>query len=86
MKTSSKKKGKSKRARPNKDLYGFFSEEKRSHYLQGVATIDTKDGELLKKFTTEHGKILPRRITGVSAKQQRQLRRAIHRARIMGLI
>ncbi len=48
--------------------------------------IDYKDIELLKKFVTERGKILPRRITGLTAKQQRDLTIAIKRARIMGLL
>lgn len=54
--------------------------------LQGMATIDYKDSELLKKFMTEHGKIMPSRITGTTTQQQRQLTRAIRRARIMGLV
>lgn len=61
-------------------------EEKRSRYLDGITHIDPKDYELLKKFMTEQGKILPRRITGANAKQQRQLKDAIKRARIMGLL
>lgn len=64
----------------------FFTEEKRSRFLEGITNIDYKDSELLKKFTTEQGKILPRRICGTSSKQQRQLRRAIRRARIAGLV
>ncbi len=48
--------------------------------------IDYKDVELLKKFVTERGKILPRRITGLTAKQQRQLTFAIKRARVLGLL
>jgi len=54
--------------------------------LQGVSEIDYKDCELLKKFVTERGKILPRRLTGTSALQQRQVKLAIGRARIMGLL
>ncbi|NJL97852.1 MAG: 30S ribosomal protein S18 [Synechococcaceae cyanobacterium SM2_3_2] len=46
--------------------------------------IDYKDTELLKRFVTERGKILPRRITGLTAKQQRDLTVAIKRARVMG--
>jgi len=57
-----------------------------SRYLDGVAVIDYKDHELLRKFMTERGKIMPRRLTGVSAMQQRQIRRAIGRARVMGLL
>lgn len=55
-------------------------------YLEGVTDIDYKDSELLKKFMTERGKITPQRITGTSAKQQREIKRAIRRARVMGLL
>ena len=55
-------------------------------YLEGVTTIDYKDSELLRKFMTERGKITPRRILGTTAKQQRQVKKAIRRARVMGLI
>lgn len=55
-------------------------------YLEGVSHIDYKDSELLRKFMTESGKIMPRRITGTSAKQQRQVQAAIRRARVMGLL
>ncbi|HIK26845.1 MAG: 30S ribosomal protein S18 [Oscillatoriaceae bacterium SKW80] len=48
--------------------------------------IDYKDVELLRKFITERGKILPRRITGLTAKQQRDMTKAIKRARYMALL
>jgi len=48
--------------------------------------IDYKDVDLLRKFITERGKILPRRITGLTAKQQRQLTKSIKRARILALL
>ena len=48
--------------------------------------IDYKDVDLLRKFITERGKILPRRITGLTAKQQRDLTTAIKRARILALL
>jgi small subunit ribosomal protein S18 len=48
--------------------------------------IDYKDIDLLRKFITERGKILPRRITGLTAKQQRDLTLAIKRARIVALL
>jgi small subunit ribosomal protein S18 len=48
--------------------------------------IDYKQADLLKKFMTERGKILPRRISGNCAKHQRQLATAIKRARIMLLV
>jgi len=48
--------------------------------------IDYKDIDLLKLFITEQGKILPRRATGVTVQQQRQLAKAIKRARILSLL
>lgn len=48
--------------------------------------IDYKDVDLLRKFVTERGKILPRRITGLTAKQQRDLTQAIKRARLLALL
>lgn len=48
--------------------------------------IDYKDVELLRKFITERGKILPRRITGLTARQQRELTTAIKRARLVALL
>ncbi|MBD1910623.1 MULTISPECIES: 30S ribosomal protein S18 [unclassified Leptolyngbya] len=48
--------------------------------------IDYKDVDLLKKFITERGKILPRRITGLTAKQQRDLTQSIKRARLLALL
>lgn len=60
--------------------------KKGAKYLEGVKIIDYKDSELLRKFMTERGKIMPRRITGTSAKQQRQIKSAIRRARVMGLL
>lgn len=52
----------------------------------GIKDIDYKDIELLKRFVTERGKILPRRITGVSAHNQKLLTSAIKRARHMALL
>ena len=52
----------------------------------GYKEIDYKDVETLSMFITERGKILPRRITGVSAGFQRHLARAIRTARIMALL
>lgn len=48
--------------------------------------IDYKDVELLRKFITERGKILPRRITGLTAQQQRDLTCSIKRARHIALL
>ena len=48
--------------------------------------IDYKDVDALRRFTTERGKILPRRITGTCAKHQRELAGAIKRARAICLL
>ena len=48
--------------------------------------IDYKDVETLKKFVTERGKILPKRITGTCAMHQREVTRAIKKARIVALL
>ena len=52
----------------------------------GIEEIDYKDINLLKEFITETGKIMPARVTGTSAKFQRQLTRAIKRARHIALL
>lgn len=52
----------------------------------GITHIDYKDVELLKKFVSERGKILPRRVTGTSAKYQRRLTIAIKRSRQVALL
>ena len=48
--------------------------------------IDYKDVKLLERYISERGKIVPSRITAVSAKKQRELARAIKRARFLGLL
>ncbi|MFL0774303.1 MAG: 30S ribosomal protein S18, partial [Prochlorococcus sp.] len=58
----------------------FF--KKRLSPIKPGDPIDYKDADLLKKFITERGKILPRRLTGLTAKQQRDLTTAVKRARI----
>ena len=57
-----------------------------SFCVDRIAVVDYKDSARLRKFLTERGKILPRRITGNCARHQRQLTRAIKRARIMALL
>ena len=49
-------------------------------------TIDYKDPKLLQRYMSEKGKIVPSRITAVSRKKQRELARAIKRARFLGLL
>ena len=48
--------------------------------------IDYKDIELLRRFITERGKLLPRRITGLTAKQQRDITTAVKQARQLALL
>ncbi len=52
----------------------------------GKANVDYKDSDSLRRFTTERGKILPRRITGTCAKHQRLVAREIKRARSLALL
>jgi small subunit ribosomal protein S18 len=53
---------------------------------QGAPKIDYKDVRLLSRFLSERGKIVPARITSVSAKKQRELATAIKRARLLALL
>ena len=48
--------------------------------------IDYKDTQLLRKYTTDRGKIKPRRVTGACSQHQRDIANAIKRARVMALI
>lgn len=66
-----------------------YKQQKRkvcSFCVDKVEVIDYKDVNKLRKFITEKGKILPSRQTGVCAKHQRALAKAIKRARVMGLL
>jgi len=67
---------------------GFRRKQNRfnSVFTPGQQAVDYKDVERLGRFLTEKGKIMPRRITGLTAKQQRVLARAIKKARHSGLI
>ena len=64
----------------------FFRRRKFCRFTaEGVTEIDYKDIATLKNYITESGKIVPSRITGTSAKYQRQLSSAIKRARFLAL-
>ena len=52
----------------------------------GIKEVDFKDIKLLKEYITETGKIIPARISAVSAPKQRKLAQAIKRARVLALI
>ncbi|HVY73162.1 MAG TPA: 30S ribosomal protein S18 [Candidatus Paceibacterota bacterium] len=56
------------------------------NYVAHFSAIDYKDTETLKKFLNPHGKIMPRRRTGLSAPNQRALAQAVKRARFMALL
>lgn len=68
-----------RKRRASKPKICRFCEEK-------IYYIDFKDAETLKKFQTENGKILPRRITGTCLIHQKMLSSAIKRARIISLV
>ncbi|MBS3942750.1 MAG: 30S ribosomal protein S18 [Dethiobacter sp.] len=57
-----------------------------SFCVEKMETVDYKQYEKLKRYITERAKILPRRISGNCAHHQRQLTRAVKRARIMALL
>jgi len=76
-----------------------MSKKKRKHYFReklptrpcpitiaGIEDIDYKDVELLKMFITDNGKIIPRRISGLSARSQKKVTRAIKQARNAALL
>ena len=65
----------------------FFRRRKSCPFAgEGAPKIDYKDVRLLQGFMSERGKIVPSRITAVSAKKQRELAKAIKRARHIGLL
>jgi len=63
----------------NKRKFCYFKEN-------GITEIDYKDVKLLRRFVNDQGKIMPRRITGTSAKMHRKLVRAIKRSRSIALM
>lgn len=68
---------------------GRFNRRPRSYYTEALSKVEKltyKEVDTLKLFTTERGKIRPRRQTGVSASQQRKITQAIKRARHMALM
>ena len=65
----------------------FFRRRKSCPFSGSDATeIDYKDVKLLQRYISERGRIIPSRITAVSNKKQREMARAIKRARYLGLI
>ena len=65
----------------------FFRRKKTCPFSgENALEIDYKDVRLLQRFVSEKGKIVPARITSVSAKKQRQLAKAIKQSRYIGLM
>jgi len=65
----------------------FFRRKRYCRFTaEGISEIDYKDLNLLKSFISESGKIVPSRITGTSARYQRQLAVAVKRARYLALL
>ena len=63
----------------SRNKFCFFKEN-------GIIEIDYKDVKLLRRFVNDQGKIMPRRVTGTSAKMHRKLVRAIKRSRSIALM
>lgn len=72
--------------RPAKKNYKRQNFKKVCLFCQEKSSIDYKETAKLKKFVSEGGKILPRRMTGTCAKHQRELASAIKRARVASLL
>lgn len=77
------------RDRGDRDRGGSRGEGRRKRFgslNEKDLVIDYKNPQLLKNFLTDRGKIVPARISGLSARQQRQLTQAIKRARMLALL
>ena len=64
----------------------FFRRKKKVCQLCAGKSLDYKNPEILRKYITENGKILPRRATGACAKHQRYIAKQIKRARMIALL
>ena len=74
------------RERESRTSAGSLGPRRRLPQMEGIKDIDPNDLELLRRFVTEQGKILPSRFTGTTPKQQRKIASAVRRARVMGLL
>lgn len=82
----SEEKNDSQRGEERKAKQKMFFKKKVCRFCTNKTVIDYKDAATLRRFTTERGKILPRRITGTCAKHQRKLALEIMRARCIALL
>ena len=55
-------------------------------FMQNSISVDYRDADVLRRFLSPEGKILPSRRTGLTAKNQRKLTKAIKRSRVIGLV
>lgn len=67
-------------------MSNYFRRNKKMHQADTVANIDYKDVNFLKNYISETGKIVPSRITGMSAHMQRKITMAIKYARLLALL
>lgn len=74
-----------KSERSDREERGEFTSRRRPA-IPANDMIDLNDIEVLKRYVTEYGKIIPARVTGVTAMQQRQIKKGVRRARNMGLM
>ena len=83
-----KKKETSDRKNRSRDRDGedALGAKRKPRHLEGIKVIDPNDYELIRRFLTEHGKIMPARLTGATAKQQREIKRIIRRLRVVGIV
>ena len=72
--------------RPKRNFGGMHRKKVCQFCADKVERIDYKDVDTLKKYVTERGKILPRRITGTCTMHQREVTKAIKRARTVALM
>ncbi len=75
-----------KKERKERKERGSFPKKKWTPVFEAGSEIDYKDIKLISRFVTERGRILPRKITGLTAQQQRQITNAVKRARQMSLL
>ena len=80
------KKESSERKSRDRDGEDGFGAKRKPRHLEGIKAIDPNDYDLIRRFLTEHGKIIPARLTGATAKQQRQIKRIVRRLRVMGIV
>jgi small subunit ribosomal protein S18 len=71
---------------PFQQRRGYFRKKVCKLCVRKIKDVDYKDVDMLRRFVTDRGKILPRRITGTCAKHQRVLATAIKRARFVALL